>query len=60
MDFTEEDLNQLTRKDLEILAQDLKSNIVPRFTKTRKYEIIIWLVSVPAAGESRYCVVQNL
>lgn len=45
MEFSEEDLNQLTRKDLEILAQDLKSNIVPRFTKTRKYEIIIWILT---------------
>ncbi len=45
MDFSEEDLNQLTRKDLELIAQDLKSNIVPRFTKTRKYEIIIWILA---------------
>tara|TARA_R100000541_G_scaffold55720_1_gene64741 strand:+ start:1235 stop:1396 length:162 start_codon:yes stop_codon:yes gene_type:complete len=45
MDFSEEDLNELTRKDLELIAQDLKSNIVPRFTKKRKYEIIIWILT---------------
>eukprot|EP01046_Picozoa_sp_COSAG06_P009251 COSAG06_NODE_480_length_15163_cov_50.478757_14_plen_54_part_00 len=45
MEFTQEDLNELTRKDLEILAQDLKSNIVPRFTKIRKYEIVLWILT---------------
>jgi hypothetical protein len=45
MDYTEEDLNQLTRIDLELLAKDIRNNIIPQFSKIRKYEIIIFILT---------------
>jgi len=45
MEYTEQDLNQLNKTDLELLAKDIRNNIIPQFSKIRKYEIIIFILT---------------
>tara|TARA_R100001509_G_scaffold154702_1_gene116536 strand:- start:738 stop:899 length:162 start_codon:yes stop_codon:yes gene_type:complete len=45
MDYTEEDLNQINRVDLELIARDIKSQIMPFFSKLRKYELIKFILT---------------
>ena len=45
MDYTEEDLNSIHREDLELIARDIKSQIMPFFSKLRKYELIKFILT---------------
>jgi len=42
--YTEQELNQINRVDLELIARDIKKQIIPFFSKLRKYELIKFIL----------------
>ncbi len=44
MDYTEEELKELRKRELELIANEIRSQLIPMFSKKKKNEVIQWIL----------------